>query len=359
MGHGHNHSLGPETVPGEIIGNHSQIHNLNRSHEPEIVEEGDVVKEPGVELGMEWGTEPNIEMETEITPVPSQISYPVTESDKDGEETIPELTPEQSLSPLGFSSNANFEQHRKLNQFIRLRQVGTLKPLDITTTAPSRTFSLLEISRRVVRSAIPEEFVSSVFISNAMELFMVLHRGQDFRYAEDIELRDYKWIEEILLKCSLGVGAKHKLNLRGNQFLPGCGHDGLVQSICLNIDDSATVSICERTTGGRHHQIGKYHYVIDAVWNIIDMTHVLCQPYFQASYRMFHVWEQASEKLFTKDIRELWYKPDVDLRVYDAILSSKAIMNMINLERATEGAYRLSQVPRLRRPSRVKNIFRR
>lgn len=72
---------------------------------------------------------------------------------------------------------------------------------------------------------------------------------------------------------------------------------------CFQVQDYLT---CRDVSRGDFHLRGKYHFVVDAIWQIIDLTHVLCYPSFAKSYRMYHVWEQASEKLFTRDIRNLW-----------------------------------------------------
>jgi hypothetical protein len=49
-----------------------------------------------------------------------------------------------------------------------------------------------------------------------------------------------------------------------------------------------------------------YHYVPDAAWDIVDLIQVACFEHFNESYRMFHVLEQASEKLFTLQVKNLW-----------------------------------------------------
>ncbi|ODN02793.1 hypothetical protein Ocin01_03886 [Orchesella cincta] len=253
-------------------------------------------------------------------------------------------------------SNSNFFIHRRLNKYIRMRQVGLLPRPDFSMIAPNRTFSLLDIAKRVVRGACPSTFVSDIFLEQALELFVILHKGQDFRFIEDIENRDFKWIQEILLTCRVGA-IENPLNVVGDKSLAGCQNDGLIQRVCHTVDTDTQT--CQDVTGGSFHQYGKYHYIMDVVWNIIDMTHVVCHPHFKKSYRMFHVWEQASEKLFTRDLRGLWHKPDVDLRVYDALLSPKAMVDMINLERCTEAAYKRSALPRLARPPKPKSHFRR
>lgn len=48
------------------------------------------------------------------------------------------------------------------------------------------------------------------------------------------------------------------------------------------------------------------HYVPDVAWDIVDIIQVICFKEFNESYRMFHVLEQAAEKLFTLQIKNLW-----------------------------------------------------
>ena len=48
------------------------------------------------------------------------------------------------------------------------------------------------------------------------------------------------------------------------------------------------------------------HYVPELAWNILDLTQAVCFKEFNDSYRMFHVLEQAAEKLFTLQINNLW-----------------------------------------------------
>lgn len=50
-----------------------------------------------------------------------------------------------------------------------------------------------------------------------------------------------------------------------------------------------------------------YHYVTEVAWDIVDIIQVVCFPEFNVSYRMFHVLEQAAEKLFTLQVKNLWY----------------------------------------------------
>jgi hypothetical protein len=48
------------------------------------------------------------------------------------------------------------------------------------------------------------------------------------------------------------------------------------------------------------------HYVPELAWNVLDITQAICFREFNDSYRMFHVLEQAAEKLFTRQINNLW-----------------------------------------------------
>jgi len=48
------------------------------------------------------------------------------------------------------------------------------------------------------------------------------------------------------------------------------------------------------------------HYVPELAWNILDLTQAVCFKEFNDSYRMFHVLQQAVEKLFTLQIKQLW-----------------------------------------------------
>lgn len=107
--------------------------------------------------------------------------------------SAPILTAEQT--------NNNFFLHRKLNKYTRLRQTGRLPKPDLGQTAPNRTFALLEIAKRIVRQYCPVEFVSDYFLDQALELFVVLHKGNDFRYIDDVPQRDFHWIKDILLTC--------------------------------------------------------------------------------------------------------------------------------------------------------------
>lgn len=60
-------------------------------------------------------------------------------------------------------------------------------------------------------------------------------------------------------------------------------------------------------TLGPEHANASYHYVPDVAWDIVDLIQVACFAEFNASYRMFHVLEQAAEKLFTLQVKNLWY----------------------------------------------------
>lgn len=113
-----------------------------------------------------------------------------------------EATTESSM-PL--YSNANFFMHKKLSKFTRLRQVGQLEEPDLSKTAPNKTFTLIGIAKDITRKYCPEEFISDIFLNQALELFVALHKGQDLHYIEDLPPRDFKWIEEILLDCKKSV----------------------------------------------------------------------------------------------------------------------------------------------------------
>jgi len=94
------------------------------------------------------------------------------------------------------------------------------------------------------------------------------------------------------------------------------GEPSQVQGICLPRNES----MCKKTRVrlGREHSEFKYHYVIDAVWLGVDLVHIICFPHFEASYRMFHSWEQAMEKVFTREIKNLWYHLKICSAVLDA-----------------------------------------
>lgn len=139
-------------------------------------------------------------------------------------DSFSEVSPVENSPP----SNSKFPLHRKLHRYIRMRQAGFLGAPDYTRIAPNRTFALLDIAKRVARRVCPSNFVSDVFINQVMELFVVLHRGQEFRFPEDIESRDFRWIQEILLKCRRGI-MKSTLDVRGSESSqPECENSGLV-----------------------------------------------------------------------------------------------------------------------------------
>lgn len=61
------------------------------------------------------------------------------------------------------------------------------------------------------------------------------------------------------------------------------------------------------SNGGVSSTIGTYHLVVETAWDLVDLAQVVCFPAFAQSYRMLHQWEQATEKLFTREIRKLWW----------------------------------------------------
>ena len=49
-----------------------------------------------------------------------------------------------------------------------------------------------------------------------------------------------------------------------------------------------------------------FHFVIDAAWKILDMVQNVCLDSFTDEFYLFHTWAYAMEKLFTREVRNLW-----------------------------------------------------
>ena len=97
--------------------------------------------------------------------------------------------------------------NRKLNHWAKLRQVGSLNKPSISDIKPSRTFELLELAKNISQKACPKSYLSSLFLDQAVDLFVVLHQGRDYRYSEDLEEKNYLWIQSILGSCYRDIEA--------------------------------------------------------------------------------------------------------------------------------------------------------
>ncbi len=51
--------------------------------------------------------------------------------------------------------------------------------------------------------------------------------------------------------------------------------------------------------------------------------------------------------------------PQIDMIIYNALLSNRALVDMVNLERCSEAAYNMWIMPELVRPPVQRSIFRR
>jgi len=115
----------------------------------------------------------------------------------------------------------NFFLNRKLNHYSKLRQVGYIQPNDLRQVKPQRTFELLEIVRDISKRTCADRFVSSLFIDQAVDLFVILHKGRNYRYTEDLAEDDFSWIKKILTSCYIDARAI-ELVTEENQFSQKC-----------------------------------------------------------------------------------------------------------------------------------------
>jgi hypothetical protein len=104
----------------------------------------------------------------------------------------------------------NFFLNRKLNHYSKLRQVGYLQPNDLRQIKPQRTFELLELVRDISKRACADRYVSSLFIDQAVDLFVILHKGRNYRYSEDLGEDDFSWMRKILTSCLIDT---HELEM--------------------------------------------------------------------------------------------------------------------------------------------------
>ncbi|CAL8148015.1 unnamed protein product [Orchesella dallaii] len=191
---------------------------------------------------------------------------------------------------------------------------------------PKRTFEVFDMMKNITRSYCPDEYVSREWIDLVVELFYILHKGNIFRYDENLSVFEYEWIKDILSKCYARVNdVSDPTKLQTVQLSSEPSADDPVDDVCTAGGGKAT-GYCNGTTEPMgnstapgqcnfkpinvqsHRANDSYHFVPDVAWNIVDIIQVICFQEFNESYRMFHVLEQAAEKLFTLQIRNLWYE---------------------------------------------------
>ena len=113
----------------------------------------------------------------------------------------------------------NMFLNRQLNQYAKLRQVKAVPKPDHSQIKPTRTFAIFDLMRQITMKTCSAEFVTPAFIEKAVDLFIVLHKGRNYRYVEDLTETDSGWIRDILHECNKDV---QSLNLFGGDMEEGC-----------------------------------------------------------------------------------------------------------------------------------------
>lgn len=135
--------------------------------------------------------------------------------------TSSEQNPFKATTAHQQTQQTNFWLNRKLNHYSKLRQVGYLKAHDLTQIPPTRTFELLELIREIGKRVCGgDQYVSSLYIDQALDLFVLLHKGRNYRYTEDLGGSEAGWIRTILGGCLLD--ARPLSLVMGDTAPPGC-----------------------------------------------------------------------------------------------------------------------------------------
>ncbi|XP_021966388.2 uncharacterized protein LOC110861563 [Folsomia candida] len=283
--------------------------------------------------------------------------------------TSSEQNPFKATTAHQQTQQTNFWLNRKLNHYSKLRQVGYLKAHDLTQIPPTRTFELLELIREIGKRVCGgDQYVSSLYIDQALDLFVLLHKGRNYRYTEDLGGSEAGWIRTILGGCLLD--ARPLSLVMGDTAPPGCTDLQKVTGVCADgLNNCTQLRVSKRhgfedgdglSNGGVSSTIGTYHLVVETAWDLVDLAQVVCFPAFAQSYRMLHQWEQATEKLFTREIRKLWHNPGLSMKAYQSLLTPSAGVDAHNLEMCVEGAYALNpSLSRLVRPPEPRRFFKR
>lgn len=103
---------------------------------------------------------------------------------------------------------------------------------------PKRTFELFDMMKQIATAYCPDEFVNRDWIDLVIDLFYILHKGNIFKYDENLSEGDYKWIKGILSKCHARITENPE------------GENVVVLSSTPTVSDP-TDEVCHSTGGGK------------------------------------------------------------------------------------------------------------
>jgi len=235
--------------------------------------------------------------------------------------------------------NRKMIMHNVINQLNDDEDEGNCTNSSVLYGEPKRMFEIFDLMKSIAQSQCPNKYVNRNWLDLAIDLFYVLHKGNIFRYEEPLDNMQFEWIKSILTDCQKHVKTITLFPLRTNELADfdqderlesTCNADGdivrnlllqgrsyflgIVYHYMLYYAFFQAAGYCNGTTKeGKCKEVPVHvsahkhlHYVPDVAWNIVDLIQVACFKQFNESYRIFHVLEQASETLFTMQIKNLW-----------------------------------------------------
>lgn len=234
-----------------------------------------------------------------------------------------------------------FNQTERMFKFI----VGIIK--ESRPNGPAfRVVKLLRQSFRILETYSHVDFLPHKFTKDILTAFLFLLRDSDLSNFIDVSVQDYNFIRETLDQCERMSRDPFKLS---GQTCKSCSS---VHFIEKEGQSSRYVENELSFVWGRHD------IPVDATWSALSFVHGLCYGTFRINVNYHHLFQRATETLFTPEIQYRWNRPP-QLHyedIWDNMLSAPVKSTMRNLDAYVSAAYHNTPfLHRIERPTREMN----
>lgn len=85
---------------------------------------------------------------------------------------------------------------------------------------PKRTFELYAMMKDITTIYCPHEYVWPEWIDLVVDLFYIIHKGNTFKYDENLSEGEFEWIKDILTKCHDRISLNGSITLTADPTVP-------------------------------------------------------------------------------------------------------------------------------------------
>lgn len=122
--------------------------------------------------------------------------------------------------PTEYWKHDNKFLNRKMMIYNIISQLNADNASNSTYGEPKRTFELFDMMKEITTIYCPQQFVWPDWVDLVVELFYIIHKGNIFKYDENLSEGEFQWIKDILTKCHERILLNGSITLTADPMVP-------------------------------------------------------------------------------------------------------------------------------------------